>query len=1625
MRSHVHCHCACLHATFLQFPGLLFNQVGTVVEVLLGVPRMRLALQHSFSRCGAVDKLPFLFSRCVPSPFNYSDGIVAQWIMLALALVLTRLREGDTFRNIVQPSVLRKFGRVHLVEKFAAAVIGHRLRQRWKAQHQRDMQARRVVYDTLQKIEAWKLTPGNTVVAALSRARPPPPADVHAEAVLGSSLVARVNFRVDGGQYAHGAVALAHGLAASALAHRVQLAATCATVAGPMRFRVYAKELGHTLLPDFKPVREVTLHDVGAAHVVSCDVTSLLPGRRYDVVVCGVNDAGEGAASSVARMTMPPPTPDLSKRGWLTKKPATSLSWANCPHQDRLFELDASSRTLRYYRHDRPKRRWLQGLGRAKSQPGHSDDPPQAGRAAVQWRPGVMTSPEQVMAQGRWLAIQLARSLALMPGDSDDIAQTAADAFWELRHEQQEMLRATFRAAATCVDAADGSTTADAARATLQAADTSVPAGAASVKRTAALPAASQSAAPELHATRNMKLRGEIDLRTVCEVALPEDPSAPLHSIAVTVQRDDGSLRTYVMAADSASEWLEWLRGIVASVPPQCMQSSLEREAVALQALMRQAALQAGRERAQDVLTGESGHSPRAHARATSAHAGTVRHARNLPVSLPHRRVRSAKVDISAAVAEQAGRDTARGMVQSWSDVWEALEPVVPKPLEDAEEQAAPAWLNRCMVFVARYSDPVLSVPAHKLRKQTQRSVAVDIASQDPKALGHAGAQEIWTRLGSSGRLAALRLALRYAELMVLSCSEGLAVAAVLLAHIVSPSFVSVGLPLLIFLLILPAALSKPVRVVPPSYSSPILWKVLLGYLIAVVVVKYFVQLPLFCMDVEPDSTQWSLKRYPWCPSNASDVVAAAEVAQDHVQLLQMMGLAKVNPEYGGPGLLGAVFWDLVALFAVLFHRHCMRMRGLWRVDMQGVYKELAVQSSTTAAHAPRSEGDVRTRRGSVALSRVVDSGSDAAFVPDAIAAAGADAETSASVEANAGAVADASVSGSDHTVAGGGAGRPAALGADGEAAATAAGVGTVSTGPVAADRAADAAAVASTSAAQAGVRDEGEATIDDLLVVPQPLIPPASGPIIAGAHWHGMIFTSQLLSLLFTMFFYTAMTSRASALDLPDSAQVYTPGYFVAMLTHIAFLVLDHVAWLQRGRIMKWWLHVTYVCGLHATIFAITIVYDVPLAFNQQLVIWFYLLQVVYMIASALQVRSGYPVGRTAWFMTPLSECDDHHTLLGRVRWVVHVLYRHVLPLVSEVQEVLDWRFVRTTLSVFKWLQLRQLHSELSEASREVHLRSRDRRYRLGADRPKREKWRCCCAAVTSGVVLLILPLLVFTSLNPQIRPNHVTTVTALIDVVHAEATEQAGVPLFSAPTQEELRVATASEFDELRISTTRGLYAPVRSSWASRTQVARMPAHSPQPWQPTDRTTAALMRELQQPDCNVALRLSLIFLRPLPEGNNLVVLTQTTDRLPASQCQKLAHAIEGALSNASAIYRSEPLVVPHLLPLVVHLPSSGAAEVLDAGTLRNQRHEIVLRLQREQSYGEQGSSKWWSATMLNATQDDPYEHGVKVAVMSDGVMSGLLNSLGATSAAAFFVSVCPRREMPRCISRAAPRRR
>ena len=146
----------------------------------------------------------------------------------------------------------------------------------------------------------------------------------------------------------------------------------------------------------------------------------------------------------------------------------------------------------------------------------------------------------------------------------------------------------------------------------------------------------------------------------------------------------------------------------------------------------------------------------------------------------------------------------------------------------------------------------------------------------------------------------------------------------------------------------------------------------------------------------------------------------------------------------------------------------------------------------------------------------------------------------------------------------------------------------------------------------------------------------------------------------------------------------------------------------------------------------------------------WFYILYVCYLVISALQLKLGVPSYRKGSF--PLTQ---YYNLPSK--WAFQVYLQ--LPFLFELRTLTDWAFTKTALDFWQWLKFEDLYARLyvTKVNQSYYI---DRV--IGEPIDKCYKfWIGICG--TLGTILIIMaPLLIFSSLNFIVEANPVRTMSA-----------------------------------------------------------------------------------------------------------------------------------------------------------------------------------------------------------------------------------------------------------------------
>ena len=101
--------------------------------------------------------------------------------------------------------------------------------------------------------------------------------------------------------------------------------------------------------------------------------------------------------------------------------------------------------------------------------------------------------------------------------------------------------------------------------------------------------------------------------------------------------------------------------------------------------------------------------------------------------------------------------------------------------------------------------------------------------------------------------------------------------------------------------------------------------------------------------------------------------------------------------------------------------------------------------------------------------------------------------------------------------------------------------------------------------------------------------------------------------------------------------------------------------------------------------------------------------------------------------------------------------IYRAYLaiPFIFELRSIIDWTFTRTALDVFQWIKLAQVQADMYVAK---CVNKDYMKHKLGKQQPFWKKLAIGFTLTIFVLTLIIFPIILFSSLNPYPKIDHVT---------------------------------------------------------------------------------------------------------------------------------------------------------------------------------------------------------------------------------------------------------------------------
>lgn len=135
-----------------------------------------------------------------------------------------------------------------------------------------------------------------------------------------------------------------------------------------------------------------------------------------------------------------------------------------------------------------------------------------------------------------------------------------------------------------------------------------------------------------------------------------------------------------------------------------------------------------------------------------------------------------------------------------------------------------------------------------------------------------------------------------------------------------------------------------------------------------------------------------------------------------------------------------------------------------------------------------------------------------------------------------------------------------------------------------------------------------------------------------------------------------------------------------------------------------------------------------------------------MYFMVSAVQIRYGYPISLVTHVFT------NSHKAFNSLAFRVY----RAIPFLFELRIIIDWTFTTTSLDLIQWFRLEDIFANLYIC--QAYMLSRIQTHKLGDTRSTSEKCTQGFLFALFIIFIIILPILIFSTLNPAVEINNIT---------------------------------------------------------------------------------------------------------------------------------------------------------------------------------------------------------------------------------------------------------------------------
>jgi len=253
-----------------------------------------------------------------------------------------------------------------------------------------------------------------------------------------------------------------------------------------------------------------------------------------------------------------------------------------------------------------------------------------------------------------------------------------------------------------------------------------------------------------------------------------------------------------------------------------------------------------------------------------------------------------------------------------------------------------------------------------------------------------------------------------------------------------------------------------------------------------------------------------------------------------------------------------------------------------------------------------------------------------------------------------------------------------------------------------------------------------------------------------SGSDLYSFGFLLELIASIWIVACFTQMaTTSISGVTTAISSSFVQGDMVICLAIQTVFIVLDRIAYLQRSLLAKLILHLAGIFYWGWSIFFSWPVNSMRSFSQNGYLQFFFFLKALFYLLSATQIQLGYPPLDSPVMQTLTKD-------VGLIRYLAFRIYRAV-PFVYELRIILDWYCSNTSLDLWDTFKLDDIYCTLFVAQRLIWVRNKKPR---GKSADWVEKFFTGIVLFCGLVLVLFIPLLLFSSANPGSKPNFVTSV-------------------------------------------------------------------------------------------------------------------------------------------------------------------------------------------------------------------------------------------------------------------------